>query len=206
MKKQQGVALPVALILSVVMMVGAVYLARSATSSSVQVTNLAYQRSLTRAADMGLFIASNWLGPTHDNFATKQTLNGDVPAQGYVASYSFTPPPPLTQPLTPDDGAFWNGSVTVSNIDGAGTDVQYIIHRLCSIKDAPTAVGNQCIKSVAGNAGTNPSGAGAGTSLDVGSGEAYNLPPFIHYLVTSRVTNGKRGTSVTNQLVVMMGV
>jgi hypothetical protein len=53
-RKARGVALPVMLIMLAVMLIGSLYLLRSSTSSTLAATNLAYDSSLSRAADGGL--------------------------------------------------------------------------------------------------------------------------------------------------------
>jgi hypothetical protein len=198
MKKQDGIALPVALILFVVMLMGALYVARSSNSAAMMVSNLAYQRSLSRTSDLGLLSAYDWLTATHAVPANANQLNGDVSAQGYVASFSFAVPQ-----LTPADAAFWTGSRTITNIDGNGNDVQYVIHRMCSLKLAFSAGGNRCVTS-----SFQPAAAGGvapGASLGVGNEEVINSVPLLHYLVTARVVNARKGATVINQLNVMMG-
>jgi hypothetical protein len=196
--KQKGIALPIALIMFVVMLIGGIYLARSAATASLTVGNMAYQRNLRRTADIGMLRAYDWLGATHAP-ATKIALEGDVTAQGYVAAFSFADPQ-----LGPGDAAFWNGSRTISDVDGGGTDVEVVIHRLCSLKVAFSAAGNHCVTSSMETTGSGA--AQEGTNLDVGSGEPIASLPQIHYLITSRVINARRGATAVNQLVVMMGV
>jgi hypothetical protein len=196
MKKQDGLALPVTLTLFLVIVLGALYLARSSFNASLAAGNMAYQRVLSRAADLGLFAANDWLGSTHES--TKSLLDADQSAQGYVASYAFASPP-----ITPEDSAFWAGSVTVNNIDGNGTNVQYVTYRMCSLKSSFYTTGNNCVTSSPNTA--SQAGATVGASLDLATGQSFNDMPLIHYLITARVTNGGRGTTVTNQLVVMMG-
>lgn len=196
MNKQKGIALPIALIMFMVMLTGGIYLARSAATASLTVGNMAYQRSLSRTSDLGILSAYDWLGATH-NPAVKIALNNDVPAQGYVARFSFADPQ-----LGPGDAAFWNGSRSITNVDGNGNDVEVVIHRLCSLIGPYSS--NLCVTSSV--VGVNSGGAPEGASLDVGSGEPIESLPQIHYLITSRVINTRRGTTAINQLVVMMGV
>lgn len=199
MKRQNGIALPIALIMFVVMSMGALYLARSSTSASLMVSNLAYQRSLSRASDLGLLTAYDWLVATHNVPATLAQLDGDVAAQGYVASFSFADPQ-----ITPADAAFWAGSRSVSNIGGIGNDVEYVIHRMCSLKLAFSATGNRCMTSSFDPVALGS--AAAGGSLGTGNEEAMISVPLMHYLITARVTNAQKGTSIINELTVMMGV
>lgn len=201
-RKQKGVALPVALILFVVMLIGALYLARSAGSSAGAVANLSYQRSISKAADAGLLTANTWLGSLYLG-VDRTPLFADLAAQGYRASYAFTPS------LSPQDPAFWSGSTTITaytDTDGSPVRVEYIIYRMCSLTGSPTATGNLCIKSVARpDPVTGGNGVQYGESLDLSTGEGQNKPGVQHYLITARVVNAARGTSVINQMVVTMG-
>jgi Tfp pilus assembly protein PilX len=200
MNKQKGVALPIALILFVVMLIGGLYLARSSATASLMAGNLAYQRSLSRAADAGLLAATGWLGSTHEGAAAvKATLDSDQFAKGYVSSF-----PIGTPQITPADSAFWNHSITVNNVDGNSTNVEYIIYRLCSRSTLPaTDTANSCVTTPYTSSSTG--GAAIGSSLDNASGQNIDGLPLVHYLITARVSNGLRGVSVINQLVVMMG-
>ncbi|MBI1890159.1 MAG: hypothetical protein HYS18_05915 [Burkholderiales bacterium] len=201
-RKQKGVALPVALILFVVMLIGALYLAKSAGSSAGSASNLAYQRSISRAADVALLNANNWLGT---QALTKAALYDHQSAQGYRATFAF-----VTPALTPADPTFWTGSTTMTaynDVDGTPIRVEYIIYRLCN-NTGEAALPNLCIKSP-GSQATNTSdsvnGMRAGDSWDAKE-PPQNRPPVTHYLVTARVINAARGTTVINQLVVTMGV
>ncbi len=196
MNRQQGIALPVALILFVVMMIGALYLARSSTSSALVVSNLAYQKTLSRAADLGLLRGNDLLSQRHQGGPLlKASLDNDIAGQGYVAAFPNSPPGVPT--FTPLDAQFWVGSVTVNDIQGSGFNVEYVIHRLCSLKQPFAFGGNQCVIS-------HPTVSTPG-GLDADPIPPPADPPLIHYLITSRVVNSQRGSSVTNQMVVMLG-
>jgi Tfp pilus assembly protein PilX len=59
--RQRGVALPVMLIMLAVMMLSSIYLLRSTNSSTMTTSNLAYDSSLAKAADLGLHTAFQFL-------------------------------------------------------------------------------------------------------------------------------------------------
>ena len=181
MNNQKGIALPVALIMFLVMLIGGLYLARSATSASIVVSNLAYQQRLTRASDQGLMQAYDWLGGMQA--ASKDQLSSDITGSGYIARYD--------QGIGPTDSDFWANGKTVT-IDG--NEIEYVIHRMCQSSGIPST--DTCITSRAGVA--------ASGSLDL-SDVPPEAPPLIHYVITARVVNAPKGATAVNQLVVMMG-
>lgn len=198
LNKQRGVALPVALIMLTVMLFSGIYLMRASNSAALMSSNLAYERDISRRADFGLSTAYDWLSATARNDATKGSLDGDLPANGYISTYS------CTASNCYRDAAFWANSVTIN--DPSGNPVEYVIHRMCQYPVAYNgkfgALDNQCVQTTA-VAAVSASGAVAGTSLSSDS-ETYTTLPQIHYAITARVP-GVKGASVINQLVVMIG-
>ena len=189
---QQGLALPVMLIILVVMLIGSIYLFKSSNSLSLTTSNLAYKGALTKAADLGLMTGFEWLSATSSG--NKLLLNADNPANGYVATYN-------TQ-QTPSSPGFWIGSRTVLAADG--TEVEYVIHRMCSLNGAYDDAGppaNRCVQTAAGSALNQPVGLGESLASDA---PKYAGTPQIHYVITARIS-GPRGGNVINQLVVLIG-
>lgn len=189
--RQHGVALPVMLIMLVVMLIGSLYLMRSSHNSTLATSALAYDSALSREADLGILTASKWLSATAAG-ANKALLEKDSSADGYVATY--------IPGQAVDSSAFWSGSVKV-----AGTSVEYVIHRMCSLTgryDAAGAPPNSCVQTTPNTAITG-SGVQLGESL---ASDAQDVapPPQIHYVVTARIF-GARGGNVVNQAVVMIG-
>ena len=97
---QQGIALPVMLIMLLVMLVSSIYLLRSSNSTTLTATNLAQDSALARAADLGLHTGFRWLSETAQT--GKARLNRHVPEQGYRANLDTT--------LTVRSSEFWDGS------------------------------------------------------------------------------------------------
>lgn len=198
---QQGVALPVALIMFVVMLISGLYIMRSATTATIATGNLAYKRAIGHATDFGIETAYTWL--TNTAAANKGALDADSAANGYVASFPFTGP---NVPATYLDTAFWTGSAAANFVDASGTTltVQYVIHRFCTLAGPynQAAPLNSCVL-------TTPSvtaGAGVAVGTSLAADADLLLPPsMVHYVITSRVTGGAKGASDVNESVVMIG-
>lgn len=188
---QQGLALPVMLMMLVVMLVSSIYLFKSSTSAALTSTNLAYQDTMSRAADAGLLAGFQWLSSTAA--ASKALLNADDSNNGYKATLDTT-----QAVSTPE---FWSGSRTVT--DGAGNTIEYIVHRLCALPAAYDAAGNKCVQTAA-NTSTRNNAVAMGASL-ASDAPAYAGSPQLHYVITARVF-GTRGGNVVNQTVVLIGV
>jgi Tfp pilus assembly protein PilX len=88
LKYQRGVALPIALIMFVVMLVGSVYLMRSSTNATIMAGNLANERAISRSVDFGLSAAYLWLSGQASSTATKPGLDNDQLANGYLSTYN----------------------------------------------------------------------------------------------------------------------
>jgi Tfp pilus assembly protein PilX len=187
--RQQGVALPVMLIMLLVMLVGSIYLLKSTNSTTLTTSNLAYDSALGRAADLGLHSGFEWLSATAA--ANKARLDADDAGNGYLAT--------LDTSQTPSDDGFWHGSKTIK--DDADNEIVYVVHRLCSMP-GPYDEGNSCVQTAANSAAL-------GNAVALGSSLSVNAPAFaetpqVHYVITSRIS-GPRGGSVVNQLVVLIG-
>ena len=197
--KQRGVALPIALIMLVVMLFSGIYLMRASNNATLMSSSLAYERDISRRADLGLSAAYDWINATAT--ANKKNLDSDQTVFGYLSSYDPT--------VSYRDAAFWTNSLTV--LDPSGNPVEYVIHRMCQYGAGTAYNGNfggpggplnTCVttQSVALVSAT---GVAAGTSLSADT-EAFLMLPQIHYVITARVP-GVKGASVINQLVVMIG-
>ena len=190
--RQRGVALPVMLIMLVVMMVSSIYLLRSTNSTALTTSNLAHEDALSKAADLGIHAAFDWLS----SLPNKNVLYNDVPAAGYVATINPAAGQGVSNP------AFWQGSVTVSDANRRH-QVEYVIHRMCQFAGAYNAVNpaNNCTLTAARQNLQARTRAGDSLSSDA---PVYNGKPQLHYLITARIA-GPRGGNVMNQAVVMMG-
>jgi Tfp pilus assembly protein PilX len=191
---QQGVALPVMLIMLVVMLISSVYLLKSSNSSTISASNMAYDAALSKAADLGLHKGFQYL--KSQGAISRALLNNDDAGNGYFASYD------PTQSVSNEN--FWTGYKTVQNTangTGAADTIQYVIHRACVKAGAYSDTGNACLQtSVNPASGVAP--VSPGQSLDVKSEVVYSTPQ-IHYIITARIF-GPRGGNVINQMVVLI--
>ena len=192
--RQNGIALPVMLIMLAVMLISSIYLLKSSTSTTLTTANLAYDSALSRAADFGILAGSQWLSDNAVSTTSKQVFTGNVPAQGYVALFDTT--------WTVNSAGFWAGSVIVT--DTAGNRIEYVIHRLCTFKGAydQQSPVNPCMQTLSNTSGFhNPVALGESLASD---SAAMGTLPQLHYVVTARIF-GARGGNVVNQAVVMIG-
>lgn len=185
---QRGMALPIVLIMLTVMLISSLYLVKSTTSTTLTTGNLAYDSSLSKAADLGLHTAFQFLSTT-----SKDTLLNNSTADGYQAT--------INPAQSVNSSAFWTGSVQVT--DSAGNTIEYVIHRMCMFAGDynSTAPVNRCTLT------SSKSKVGAATRLgdSLSSDRSeYNAIPELHYVVTARIY-GPRGGNVITQAVVMMG-
>ncbi|WP_395398950.1 hypothetical protein ACHMW6_19040 [Pseudoduganella sp. UC29_106] len=185
---QAGVAMPVMMIILVVMMVSSIFLLRSSTSTTLTTANLAYESALSKAADLGINTAYQYLSTVPNR---NMLWNDDAP-NGYVATMAVGATQGVSNP------AFWNGSRTL--VDNAGNRIEYVIHRLCAFTGPFTAPNNCATTAAKQNvAAKTPIGSSLSTSSQVFQGS-----PQLHYVITARIA-GARGGNVMNQAVVMMG-
>jgi hypothetical protein len=194
---QQGVALPVMLIMLTVMLVSSIYLLKSTNSTTLTTANLAYDASLSKAVDLGLLTGFQWLSDTAAS-ANKGLLNNHNAAHGYLAT--------LDTSLSVSDSAFWTGSQTIDDSSGPVTlRIEYVVHRMCALEGAYDMIGqpsNTCVQTAANTATLNNSTA-VGDSLATDS-PSFAGTPQVHYVITARVF-GTRGGNVVNQSIVMIG-
>jgi Tfp pilus assembly protein PilX len=190
--QQRGLALPVMLIMLVVMMISSIYLLRSTNSTALTTSNLAYDDQLSKAADLGIHTAYNWLQSLPD----KAVLQNDVSAAGYVATINMGAGQGVTS------AAFWQGSTTVMDANNVDR-VEYVIHRLCQFAGPynATAPKNNCTLTAPRKNVQARTRVGQSVVADAPD---YLGSPQLHYVITARIS-GPRGGNVTNQAVVMMG-
>jgi type IV pilus assembly protein PilX len=171
--KQQGLVLFIALVVLVAMTLAGIALLRQAGAGLGIIGNLAFKENATTAADLGVEAARAWLKePTNLNL-----LTNDNASSGYYSSWD-----PTFNPLTFN----WTNSTSAAALnDGAGNDVRYVIHRLCSTANAPilATVTQKCVTAdVEGSGGTKVGGKLSFTQ---------NLQPY--YRLTARAA-GPRNT------------
>ncbi len=193
-RRQQGVALPVMLIILAVMLVGSIYLLRNTHSTTLTTGNLAYDATLSKQADLGLHTGFEWLRGT--STGNKAALNSPDATAGYVAHLDTTQTPRDAQ-----QSGFWAGSKTIDGPD-AGTRIEYVIHRLCAVDGGYDENNNRCVQT-SSSAGAAPGQVPFGQSMARDTPD-YDGTPMLHYVITARIS-GPRGASVTNQMIVLIG-
>jgi len=128
-RRQQGVALVMALIVLVAMTLAGLAMMRSVDTSSLIAGNLAFKQSAAISADSGVEAAIAWV------HARPTELGQDAGASGYWASGQAALD--LTGNDTPeaDDDLDWNDRAKVAQlaVDAAGNQVSYVIHRMCDV-------------------------------------------------------------------------
>ena len=189
-RRQRGMALPVMLIILVVMLVTSLYMLRATHSTALTTGNLAYDATMSRAADYGLHVGFQWLQNTADT--NKGALDASDINNGYAASYDTT--------VDVRDTSFWANKKTVP--DPNGNAIDYVIHRLCLMEGAYDGSGNYCMVTAANNSPL-------GNTVALGDSLAADAPQFaglpqVHYVITARI-HGARGGNVINQLIVLIG-
>lgn len=191
-RRQQGVALPVMLIMLVVMMVGSIYLLKSSNSSTISAANMAYDDSLAKAADLGLHAGFQYLKTRSQ--LDKGLMDSDDKGNGYLSSYN------PNQGV--DDAAFWQSAVAIPASAGMPFTIKYVMHRACLMPNARYDVaGNACMQTSANPLQTgSPLALGASMAINTST---YTSAPQIHYIITARIY-GPRGGYVVNQMVVLI--
>lgn len=186
---QRGIALPVMLIMLTVMLITSMYLLKASTSTTLLTSNLAYDVSLSKAADLGLLTGFQWLNDTA--VANKALLDQDSTDNAYVASFDTT--------QSVSSPGFWIGSKTLIAGDNR---IEYVVHRMCSLSGAYDKPPNTCMQT-APNTSTVNNVVALGDSLASDS-QALAGAPQVHYIVTAKIFS-VRGGNVVNQSVVLIG-
>lgn len=128
-RRQQGVALVMALIVLVAMTLAGLAMMRSVDTSSLIAGNLAFKQSAAISADAGVEAAIAWVKGSPD------ALSADVGGEGYWASSQQSLD--LTGNDTPeaDDDLDWSDLKRVAQlpVDKAGNQVSFVIHRMCDV-------------------------------------------------------------------------
>lgn len=198
-KAQAGIALLLAMIMLAALMVGSIALVRSVDMATLVSGNLAFRQSATLGADRGIQAAVAWL-----EAQTPTARDSDNSAAGYCSS----------QHNLDDTVAGWDPTTNWTTgagcqpltmaVDTAGSNVDYIIHRLCRFPNAArnAIVGvqtNLCATAVATGSGS------AATSSKKSSFELINPgnAQFIPFRITVRVT-ADRGTRSFVQTTVLL--
>ncbi len=188
-RRQHGVVLFIALIVLVVMTLGAIALIRSMDTTNLAVGNLAFRQASILPANMAvetaaaaLFADANRGGPMVAD------VKADDPTQNYYATYRYNAAgwdnkSGVPQPLQTKAAA---RALNVQLADDAGNSITYVIERMCADgKGAGAANLTWCDMM--------PPKQAPGTTVN--DPELIQLPPTPFYRVTVRVDGPKNTTS-----------
>lgn len=141
---QRGVVLFVALIVLVVMALTGIAMVRQSGTGLSIAGNLGLRQNALSGADLGTEAALAWWAPLRD---TAGALDNHQPTLGYFADWGRLDPVRLSGDPTRYDWSDAN-SVLVTNDDGTGNEVRYVIERLCLNAAAPPDDTNQrCVQT-----------------------------------------------------------
>ena len=192
---QQGIILPITLIVLVAMTLAGIALVRSVDTASVIAGNLAFKQSAIPSGDAGIDAAMAWLAQNTNN------LTQDNPARGYYATRqdALDLTANKRDPATVDDDLDWDGNGAVVKLpkDAAGNQVAYVIHRMCDnagILDSATCSVEQVYKEGTGQTGTRPMETGLPPGFPLVSNRAF-------YRITARISGPRNTTSYVQAVV-----
>jgi Tfp pilus assembly protein PilX len=182
--RQSGLVLVIALIVLVLLSLGALSLMRSVDTATLVAGNLAFQQSATRASDTGVEAAIAVLALKAVN---PSDLNDNDPTNGYVATMRSTDSPAAGQSWQ----SFWQSNLNDSSftmpVDQFGNTVQYVIHRLCA-NTLPPSSGGQCVSSPSTTVAS-------GNSEEAGQIQLQGSSSRVYYRITVRVSGPRRTES-----------
>lgn len=173
---QRGVILLVALIVLLVMTLTGLAVVRTSTQGAGMAGSLALKQGATSGADFGLERGMAQLDALYS--AGSATLEADADG-GYFASHD---------PGAPLD---WSQAKLVTEDDGLGNKVEFLIHRLCRDAGRWDAAGQSCVLPQELDC--------PGPSETAGSASSCNARPM--YRITARAT-GPRSTLSLVQMTV----
>ena len=108
--------------------------------------NLGIRLGAVSGANLGTEAAMAWLKPMLNG--APNALDADIAAQSYYSDWGTTDNSRLNGDPTLFSAADWNNSVLVTNDDGTGNEVRYIVERLCKFSNlgqsAPT---QKCVET-----------------------------------------------------------
>jgi type IV pilus assembly protein PilX len=188
---QRGYMLMLVLVVLVAMMTSGIALVRSIDTNQLVAGNLASRNSTVHSADLAVQQAVAWI----QSNATNGVLFNDSLANGYYAEM------PGSDPTWTASGT-WSVCTTTSGTspcftanDGAGNQVSWLVHRMCSIAGAPNAP-NQFCSSLNGTA----SSAGNSYSSDA---VIFSGLPKNFYRISIQVVGPRNTTTLTQAFVTL---
>lgn len=209
--RQRGLSMAVVLVSLIVMGLAAVSLTRMIDTGTLIIGNIAFKQSTTASTDRGMELANAYLNQTMQN--SPANLFADRPQEGYYAS------------VRPQLDATWSGNgnnrvlpgwndvnctgaagnvaeclwtTGDANMQNDGSQVRYLIIRLCNAAGDHTQWATRCVRPLADMAGyERPSGA-----LDYAN--VWNSPgaaPAPVFRIIVRATGPKNTVSYTDTYV-----
>lgn len=202
---QSGVSLVIALVMLVIMSLGAIGLVRSIDTSLMVAANLAFRESAVLASEAGTEAAIKWLSP----LVMTSTLFTNQSTSGYYASV----PDGLDISGMGGEHASvaidWDGTKCAGSsaaicqqpaqalvTNEAGNSVSYIIHRLCRAAGSPDNTANSCLMY-----GTNKASNLKKSQISYGAATNFTSTTSVYYRVTVSV-RGPRNTRVFTQTLI----
>jgi Tfp pilus assembly protein PilX len=186
------VVLFIALIVLVAMTLAGIAVMRSVGTNVLISGNMAFKQAATSVADYGVETAGAWISG-----ATATTLQNDgapgSPTAGYYSSWKYDPTAPTDLTKNFDPFQFnWNNAKVVAPAPDPSTQVQYVIHRMCTLPNTSIDdINQQCVFA------TTTSSGSTGSTQNVLSGGQAPLTPTsqVYYRVTVKVTGPKNSIS-----------
>ena len=201
----RGASLLVALIVLVMMSLGALAMVRAVGTGLLVAGNFAFRQAAVLASENGSEAAIDWLS-AHADSADVYT---DQAAVGYYASalpgLDLTGSASATSAATVDwldDECGGRGGIACVQpspllpADPAGHAVRYLIQRLCGSTGSPEAAANSCLLHRSASGGSPNRG-----QLSYGSSKHFNPANAVYYRITVQV-RGPRGTTAFTQTLV----
>ena len=196
-RNQSGTALAIALIMLVVMTLGAISMVRSMDTTTLIAGNLALRQSATYSGDVGIENAMAWLGAANTSTLTCGATGSLATCpSGYKSNGGNTEDSPASGQTWSN---FWATSLASKAVtlqeDASGNTVSWFIHRLCAGTGGITAVGAKCIET--------PSVASAsGYSKRAGSTK-FQSSSQVYYRITVRISGKKNTVSFVQAIVAL---
>jgi Tfp pilus assembly protein PilX len=204
-RADNGAGLVIALVVLVVMSLGALALVKAVASGLLVAGNFAFREAAVMAADAGSEAAIEWLSARAD---TADPFS-DQPDAGYYASM------PSGLDLTGNRGASatamidWDvnecsGRSGIACVkaapalaaDPAGHAVSYVIHRLCRTAGSPDAASNSCLLFRSPQGGSSNRG-----QLNYGASKRFQSADTVYYRITVQVRGPRNTTAFVQTLV-----
>ncbi len=199
-----GAGLIVALVVLVVMSLGALALVRAVASSLLVAGNFAFRQAAVLAADAGSEAAISWLS---ERAASAEPFT-DQPDAGYYASL------PAGLDLTGNRGSAnatidWDRDDCAARseltclkaasplaTDAAGNTVSYVIHRLCRSAGSPDDASNSCLLFHSAQGGSSNR-----SQLSYGASKRFQSADTVYYRITVHVQGPRNTTAFVQTLV-----